>query len=55
MILNADKTVIINFYLDYVQTYKNSVIFTNTSLNSANVMKFLGITIYDHFAMKNGF
>ena len=55
MILNADKTVIINFYLDYVQTHKNSVIFPNTSLNSANVMKFLGITIYDHFAMKNGF
>ena len=32
MILNADKTVIINFYLDYVQTYKNPFIFTNTSL-----------------------
>ena len=48
MILNADKTVIINFYLNYAQTHENPVIFENTSLNPANVMKFLGITIDDH-------
>ena len=55
MILNADKTVIIKFYLDYVQTYKNPVICTNTSLTPANVMKFLGIIIDYHLAMKNRF
>ena len=47
MIVNADKTMNINFYLTYAQTHENPVIFENTSLNPANVLKFLGITIDD--------
>ena len=47
MIVNADKTMDINVYLSYAHTHENPVIFENTSLNPANVLKFLGITIDD--------
>jgi hypothetical protein len=48
MLLNADKTVILNFYLNYLQEHRNPVFYENGSINPSQVMKFLGIYIDDH-------
>ena len=48
MLLNADKTVIMNIYLNYLQEHRNPVFYENSSINPSQVMKFLGIYIDDH-------
>jgi hypothetical protein len=40
MLLNADKTVIMNFHLNYLQDHRNPVLFENSSVNPSQVMKF---------------
>ena len=48
MQLNADKTVVMNFYINHLHKHDEPVIFDNTSVAPSKVMKFLGISIDDH-------
>ena len=48
MQLNADKTVVMNFYINHLHKHDEPVIFDNTSIAPSKVMKFLGISIDDH-------
>jgi hypothetical protein len=52
MLLNADKTVIMNTSLSHQYFYKNEVVVDNCSISPSNVVKFLGVFIDNKLTCK---
>ena len=48
MLLNPDKTVVINFHIDYTCKYEEPVVFCNSSVTPSRMIKFLGIFLDEH-------